>query len=191
MKGIIDSLPPETTAKGFYAAILGNIPPSAGLSSSSALVSAALLATSKAYDKEMTKSELANLAAKSERYIGTQGGGMDQAIAFLATEGCAKLISFNPLKSENVQLPEGAVFVIANSLAEMNKAATHDFNCRVVECRLVCQLLAKRLRLDWKRIRNLIDLQQIVGLGIRHMRALAMETLHDKPYTKDEVCQFF
>lgn len=91
------------------------------------------------------------------------------------------------MTSEDVQLPEGAVFVIANSLAEMNKAATQDFNCRVIECRLVCQILAKRMRLDWKRIRNLYDLQQIVGLGIRHLRALAMETLHDNPYTKGEV----
>lgn len=191
VKGALDCLLPEIATKGFYAAVSGNIPPSSGLSSSSALVSAALLATCKAFQLELTKSKLANLAAKCERYIGTQGGGMDQAIAFLATEGCAKLISFSPLTSEDVQLPEGAVFVIANSLEEMNKAATQDFNQRVIECRLVCQVLAKRMRLDWKKIRTLIDLQQIVGLGIRHLRALAMETLHDKPYTKDEICREF
>jgi hypothetical protein len=36
---------------------------------------------------KMTKEEMASVCAKSERYIGTEGGGMDQAIAFLATAG--------------------------------------------------------------------------------------------------------
>lgn len=187
IKGILETLPAETTPTGFCAAVFGNIPPSSGLSSSSALVCSVTLAVARGFKLVLTKEKLADLAAKSERYIGTQGGGMDQAIAFLATEGCAKLISFNPLRSEDIQLPEGSVFVIANSLAEMNKAATADFNRRVVECRLVCQLVAKRLRLDWKKINKLIHLQKCIGLGVRHLRALAVETLHENPYTKGEV----
>ena len=54
--------------------------------------------------------------------------------------GTAKLIEFNPLKTHDVQLPSGAVFVIANSLAEKNKAASSDYNCRVMECRLATQV---------------------------------------------------
>ena len=58
----------------------------------------------------------------------------------LSRTGTAKLIEFNPLKAHDVQLPAGAVFVIANSLAEKNKAASSDYNCRVMECRLATQV---------------------------------------------------
>lgn len=35
----------------------------------------------------LNKESLSTISAHCEHYIGTQGGGMDQAIAFLATEG--------------------------------------------------------------------------------------------------------
>lgn len=41
-------------------------------------------------------------------------------------------------------LPPGATFVVANCLAPMNKAATSHYNCRVMECRLACQIMAKK-----------------------------------------------
>lgn len=61
---------------------------------------------------------------------------MDQAIIFLGIRGHAQFIQFNPLKSTSIKLPDSCVFVVANSLSEFNKAATKDFNQRVVECRL-------------------------------------------------------
>ena len=69
------------------------------------------------------------------------GGGMDQAIEILAESGTAKLISFNPLTTVNVTLPKGASFVIANSLAEVNKAEGNDYNTRVVECQLATKVV--------------------------------------------------
>ena len=65
---------------------------------------------------------------------------MDQAIEILAVKGAAKLIEFNPLRTFDVQLPEGAVFVIANSLAEVNKAEGGDYNARVAECRMATKV---------------------------------------------------
>lgn len=34
--------------------------------------------------------DLAEICAKSERYIGTEGGGMDQSISFLAENGTVR-----------------------------------------------------------------------------------------------------
>lgn len=60
------------------------------------------------------------------------------------------MIEFSPLRATDVRLPSGAVFVIANSCVEMNKAATSHYNTRVMECRLatkvmygLCQTLMK------------------------------------------------
>lgn len=49
--------------------------------------------------------------------------------------------------TENVPLPDGAMFVIANSLTESAKAVSADkqYNLRVVECRLATALLALEL----------------------------------------------
>ena len=123
----------------------GVIPASAGLSSSSALVVSAALVTVWANNVTVGKEELANICARSERFIGTQGGGMDQAIEILAEKGSAKLIEFNPLTTYNVTLPLGATFVVANTLEEKNKAASNDFNTRVVECRIAAKILARLL----------------------------------------------
>lgn len=91
--------------------------------------------------KDLPREELASMCARCERYVGVQGGGMDQAICLLAEKGAAKLIEFEPkLKAETVLLPEDAVFVVANSCVEINKGNTSHYNTRVVECRLAAQV---------------------------------------------------
>lgn len=175
--------------KGMNCLVDGTIPPSSGLSSSSALVCCAGLATLTANGKSLSKVELAETCAKCERYIGTEGGGMDQSISFLAEEGTAKLIEFSPLRATDVKLPEGAVFVIANSCVEMNKAATAHFNIRVVECRLATKILAKSKGMDWKNLMKLGDLQSRLGVTVEEMLAAVEEVLHPEPYTREEICE--
>ncbi|KAG9489312.1 N-acetylgalactosamine kinase isoform X1 [Eleutherodactylus coqui] len=175
--------------KGMNCLVDGTIPPSSGLSSSSALVCCAGLATLTANGKSLSKVELAETCAKCEHYIGTEGGGMDQSISFLAEEGTAKLIEFGPLRATDVKLPHGTVFVIANSCVEMNKAATAHFNIRVVECRLATKILAKSKGLDWKNLMKLEDLQSRLGVTVEEMLPVVEEVLHSEPYTREEICE--
>nr|CAD7458530.1 unnamed protein product [Timema tahoe] len=158
IKGVLEAIPSGQKPVGLSLAVTGNVPQASGLSSSSALVCAAALATAHANKLDISRKGLANLCAKAEQYIGTQGGGMDQAIALLATTGSAKHIYFNPLRSEDVQLPDECVFVIANSLSELNKAETHHYNTRVAECCLANQKkrafedgLTEEKRKGWER----------------------------------------
>ncbi|KAB7500869.1 N-acetylgalactosamine kinase [Armadillidium nasatum] len=144
MQGVLEDGKLTRNVKGLSLVVSGNIPPSAGLSSSSALVCAAALALCYCFESELSLHSLAELCAHAERYIGTEGGGMDQAASLLSKAGFAQLMEFNPLRCTPVSLPEGAVFVVANSLAEKNKAQGSEYNTRVTECRLACRLIAKR-----------------------------------------------
>ncbi|XP_011563036.3 N-acetylgalactosamine kinase [Plutella xylostella] len=175
---------------GLQLCIDGNVPPASGLSSSSALVSAGCLAFLFANNVDISKSDIASLCAISERYIGTQGGGMDQAIAFLAEKHCAQYITWKPLKADAVTLPENATFVVAHSLAEANKAATNDFNCRVIECRLAAQILASLTGAKSDSLTvTLSEVQKILNESLENMVIFVHKYLPQDIYTKDEICQ--
>ncbi|XP_076443620.1 N-acetylgalactosamine kinase-like [Babylonia areolata] len=188
IKGTMEHMGADT-ALGFNAVVDGSIPRSAGLSSSSALVCCAAITMNHVNDWKLSLKQLAELTASCERYIGTEGGGMDQAISLMASSGMAKLIKFDPLETENVQLPPDASFLISNSLAEHNKAASSEFNTRVVECRLAAQVLAKLKGLPWREVRRLRDIQEKLGMELEDMVELVKNTLKTSEYTKDEVLQ--
>ncbi|KAG7280994.1 hypothetical protein CRUP_016626 [Coryphaenoides rupestris] len=173
---------------GMRCIVDGTIPASSGLSSSSALVCCAGLVTMEANGKSLSKVALAEICAKCERYIGTEGGGMDQSISFLAEKGTAKLIEFNPLRASDVKLPGGAVFVISNCCVEMNKAASSHFNIRVVECRIATKILAKARGLEWRSLLKLAQVQTELGTSLEEMLALVEEVLHPDAYSREEIC---
>jgi galactokinase len=122
--------------RGFDALIEGDIPEAAGLSSSSALVVACSLALLAANGAELDPRELMALAASAERYVGTQSGGMDQAICLGGREGRAVLIEFEPLRLRPTPVPSDWRFVVANTFVEARKsgAAQAAYNARVREC---------------------------------------------------------
>lgn len=177
-----------TRLAGMSCVIDGTIPPSSGLSSSSALVCCSALLTMEANEKSLSKVSLAEICAKCEQYIGTEGGGMDQSISFLAERGTAKLIEFQPLKATDVKLPEGVVFVISNCCKEMNKAASSHYNIRVVECRIATKMLAQARGLDSSRLLKLAQVQTELKASLEEMLTLVDEVLHPEPYSREEIC---
>ncbi|MFH0991666.1 MAG: galactokinase [bacterium] len=135
----------EETAVGFRAVVGGNVPESAGLSSSSALTVASALSflviNNAAYDRVA----LAELLAKSERYVGMEGGGMDQAISLLGQEKHALKIDFFPLRTKSIPVPSSLVFVVCYSLVRSAKSENtrYHYNRRVVEGRIATALISK------------------------------------------------
>lgn len=135
----------------------------------------------------LDKAILADISAKCERFIGTQGGGMDQAIAFLAREGCAQLIEWDPLKATPTALPPNAHFVIANSLTKANKAATHDYNQRVIECRLACRILAKEANLRWTEFERFATLQRELKFSLGEFEEFVDRVLTQDAYSREDI----
>lgn len=113
---------------------------------------------------------------------------MDQAISCLAEKGAALLIDFNPLKSKKISLPENSMFVITNSCVEANKAATNQFNTRVVECRLAAQVLAKSQGLEWRKVKKPLEVQKQLDVSLLEMISLVKSNIHEGVYSLDELC---
>jgi galactokinase len=134
--------------RGFDAVVHSDIPVAAGLSSSSALVVAFALALLHANDHdEVERLELAELLAKAEHYVGTRGGGMDQAICLAARRQSASRIDFNPLRLTAHPIAPEWNFIIAFSLVQAQKsgAARTTYNARTRECRAALKKVSDAL----------------------------------------------
>ncbi|CAA7400148.1 unnamed protein product [Spirodela intermedia] len=185
---------------GLDVLVDGTVPTGSGLSSSAALVCSATIAIMAVFDvnANISKKEVAQLTCECERHIGTQSGGMDQAISIMAKSGFAELIDFNPIHASDVQLPAGGTFVIAHSLAESQKAVTAatNYNNRVVECRLAAIVLGIKLGMKTKEaISKVKTLSDVEGLCVSyagehgHSDPLfaVKEFLNETPYTAEEI----
>ena len=109
---------------GFDALLSSDLPPAAGLASSSALVVAiALGALAVAGSQtDINSLELAALLARAEQYVGARGGGMDQAAILAGRAGFASHVAFDPLRVEWIPVPDGWSFIVAHSLATAEKS---------------------------------------------------------------------
>ncbi|KAI3459201.1 hypothetical protein Pfo_015864 [Paulownia fortunei] len=183
---------------GLEVVVDGIVPTGSGLSSSAAFVCSSTIAIMAVLGTNFPKKELAQLTCECERHIGTQSGGMDQAISVMAHSGFAALIDFNPIRATEVQLPEGGTFVIANSLAESQKAVTAatNYNNRVVECRLASIVLGIKLGMNAEEaITKVKTLSDVEGLcvsfagtrGSSDPVLAVKEFLKEEPYSAEDI----
>ncbi len=115
---------------GIDATIASDLPPAAGLSSSSALIVAMTLALLRANHRAASFEELMEILPDGEQFVGTRGGGMDHAASLASREGCASLIEFVPLAVHHIPIPADWAFLVADSLqiAEKSGAVRERYN---------------------------------------------------------------
>ena len=156
--------------RGFEGCFSSSLPIAAGLSSSSALLVASALALIAHNELEFTPTQLMLLLAEAERYVGTAGGGMDQAICLGGQEGHALHIGFDPLELLAIPVPVSWRFVIASSLVPAAKsgAAQRAYNSRVEECRHALTAVVRKLGEsvpDYVTLRSRWDTEVLLDVG--------------------------
>jgi galactokinase len=117
---------------GLDASIESDLPPAAGLSSSSALIVACTLALLRANGIAASFQELMEVLPDGEQFVGTRGGGMDHAACLSARPGYASLIEFQPISVRHIAVPAGWTFLVADSgvTAEKSGAVREQYNAR-------------------------------------------------------------
>lgn len=119
---------------GIEGVVESTLPAAVGLSSSSALVVATALALLDAEGRipGTDPLHLAGVLAEGERFVGTEGGGMDQAASLLGREKHALRIGFDPLSVTAIPFPVEWHLIVADSgvRAEKSGAVREAYNAR-------------------------------------------------------------
>ncbi|MFZ2060700.1 MAG: galactokinase [Candidatus Binatus sp.] len=153
IQGVIDHFPGRHL-RGMSMVVGSTVPPASGLSSSSALTVSTAMVFMAINGLELEPIETATMVARSERYVGTHGGAMDQSVSILGRRDHALFIEFNPIRVRAVKMPANAALVVADSLEVADKSGKvrAEYNRRVVECSLAARILGRALNLDGVKI---------------------------------------
>ncbi len=124
---------PPQRLRGFNGLVTSTIGTAAGLSSSSALVVATMLAAIAINQLTYTPEELVELCGAAEWYVGTRGGAGDHAAILLSRQRCLSHLGNHPLTIQTVPLPDDYDIVVCDSLKQAQKTAgaRDTFNARV------------------------------------------------------------
>jgi galactokinase len=129
----------------FEAALGGDIPQGAGLSSSAAYLVACAKLLNEMNDTRLSNLHIALLAQQAEgEFVGVKCGLMDQLVSCMAVPDSALLIDFNTLECKAIPLnlaAHGYSILVTHSGVARNLSAS-DYNDRRRQCEQAVNLLA-------------------------------------------------
>jgi galactokinase len=130
---------------GLEAAISGDVPTGAGLSSSAAIEIASAKTFQALCPFDMPPTDLALAAQEAENhFVGMQCGIMDQFISTMGRRGHALLIDCRSLERRLVPIPEGCSVLVANTMKKRGLVDS-EYNLRRSECEQGVRLLRAHL----------------------------------------------
>jgi len=130
--------------RGMNAALLGNVPLGAGLSSSAAMLVACGLMLAAANEIDIDPVRLALLAQRAEhQFVGVNVGIMDQFISALGQKDHALLIDTRALSYEAVPLPKTGVSIVIADTNKKRGLVDSEYNTRRAECERAVALLQR------------------------------------------------
>lgn len=143
IKGIVVELQKRgITVPAFQGMILGNVPLSAGMSSSAAFEMAVALALTRLAKVELPWLELAKIGQACENnYVGAKTGLLDQFSSLMGKENMLVFSDFRSYEVCNSPLPEGVALVVANCMVKHH--LTNEYNDRRADCEKAAACLAK------------------------------------------------
>jgi galactokinase len=120
---------------GFSAAVTGNIPIGAGLSSSAALECATIYALNELFGLGIDKMSMVKLAQKAENnFVGVQCGIMDQFASMMGKENYAMKLDCRSLNYEYFPLNINGYKIVLLDTQVKHSLAESEYNTRRSEC---------------------------------------------------------
>jgi len=137
---------PHLRLRGMDLVVSGNIPPAAGLSSSSSLVVAAAESTIAVNQLDVFPAQFVDLCGEGEWFVGTRGGSADHAAVKLGRRGKVIQVAFFDFAvKQAVEFPDDYVMVVGDSGIRARKSvnARDQFNHRIACYRLGLRLIRR------------------------------------------------
>ncbi len=181
---------PDRILRGMDAAVGGDIPMGAGLSSSSALLVASSLAMVIINELDLRPAGFVDLCGEGEWFVGTRGGAADHAAVTLAVPGKVLPITFYPFRpGEPLDFPEGYQLVVCNSQVQAKKTqgARDLFNHRVACYEIGLALFRKFFPKHTENVKYLRDVTpENLGVSLAEFYQMLMHLPEsaDRPFLR-------